>query len=135
MRSRTRVAGAATLCLSLSLSAMALGAVAPAVAEPSSTATFASSAPGGVRTAASTESSAFARHLESTYVDPDRIYSSDVRWWLGEAAHTDETLLEEIQALYDAGFRGVELCMQTDNAPDADYAYGSEMWTHKWNLI
>lgn len=129
------MAGAATLCLSLSLSAMALGAVAPAGAEPSSTATFASSAPGGVRTAASTESSAFARHLESKYVDPDRIYSSDVRWWLGEAAHTDETLLEEIQALYDAGFRGVELCMQTDNAPDADYAYGSEMWTHKWNLI
>jgi hypothetical protein len=45
-------------------------------------------------------------------------------------------LLEEIQALYDGGYRGVELAMQTDNgAPDADYAYGSAMWTHKWNLM
>ena len=77
--------------------------------------------------------SAFAKKLESKYVDPSRVYSTDVRWWLGEAAHTDETLLEEIQALYDSGFRGVELCMQADNAaPDADYAFGSEMWTHKW---
>ncbi|MFR7900860.1 MAG: hypothetical protein ACLU6Y_14320 [Ruminococcus sp.] len=38
-----------------------------------------------------------------------------------------ETLLEEIQTLYDSGFRGVELCMQSDGvAPDEDYAYGSE---------
>ena len=50
--------------------------------------------------------------------------------------HTDESLLEEIQALYDGGFRGVELCMQADNAaPDATYAYGSAMWAHKWNLM
>lgn len=85
---------------------------------------------------AATTSSAFAQYLESKYIDPDRIYSTDVRWWLGEAAHTDETLLEQIQTLYDAGFRGVELCMQSDNgAPDADYAYGSPMWTHKWNLM
>lgn len=78
----------------------------------------------------------FAAGLEGRYIDPDRVFSSDVRWWLGEAAHTDETLLEEIQALYDAGFRGVELCMQTDaKADDTDYAYGSAMWEHKWNLM
>ncbi|MCF6378276.1 hypothetical protein L2K70_11740 [Nocardioides KLBMP 9356] len=82
------------------------------------------------------KSSAFARELEAKYVDPDRVYSTDVRWWLGEAAHTDEVLLEQVQSLYDAGFRGVELCMQSDSgAPDASYAYGSEMWTHKWNLL
>ncbi|MFA4929722.1 MAG: hypothetical protein WC558_14485 [Patulibacter sp.] len=80
--------------------------------------------------------SPFAQQLAGTYVDPDRIYSTDVRWWLGEASATDESLLEEVQALYDGGFRGVELCMQSDpGAPDADYAYGSEMWTHKWNLV
>ncbi|SDE07821.1 Ig-like domain-containing protein [Nocardioides lianchengensis] len=136
MRSRTRATGAAALTLSLGLSALTLGSPGGATAAPPAPATaFASSAASGIRTAASTESSAFAQHLESQYVDPDRVYSSDVRWWLGEAAHTDETLLEEIQALYDAGFRGVELCMQTDNAPDADYAYGSAMWTHKWNLV
>ncbi|NMO56831.1 hypothetical protein HH310_37375 [Actinoplanes sp. TBRC 11911] len=78
----------------------------------------------------------FARHLESKYIDPDRVYSGDVRWWLGDAAHTDETLLEQLQALYDGGFRGVELCMQDDaGAPNNLYAYGSAMWSHKWNLI
>ncbi len=80
--------------------------------------------------------SAFAAYLESRYIDSARIFGTDVRWWLGEASHTDETLLEEIQALYDAGFRGVELAMQGDSvAPDATYAYGTEMWTHKWNLM
>lgn len=89
-----------------------------------------------VRTAATPVGSRFCQHLKSTYVDPDRVYGTDVRWWLGDASHTDETLLEEIQALYDGGFRGVELCMQNDSeAPDEDYAYGTEMWAHKWNLM
>lgn len=80
--------------------------------------------------------SGFAQALEKQYRDPDRIFSTDTRWWLGEAAHTDETLLEEVQALYDMGFRGVELAMQADNvAPDATYAYGSAMWSHKWKLM
>lgn len=78
----------------------------------------------------------FKERLESSYTDPDRVYSADVRWWLGEASNTDEVLLDEIQALYDGGFRGVELCMQSDEAADdATYAYGSEMWAHKWNLV
>ena len=78
----------------------------------------------------------FADKLESEYVDPDREYQSDVRWWLGEASNTDEALLEEIQALYDGGFHGVELCMQGNNlSPDETYAYGSPMWSHKWKLM
>ena len=53
-----------------------------------------------------------------------------------EASNTDETLLEEIQTLYDSGFRGVELAMQSDGgAPDVTYAYGSAMWAHKWSLM
>ncbi|GAA1869594.1 glycosyl hydrolase [Asanoa iriomotensis] len=89
-----------------------------------------------VGTASSTKHPAFARFLEGKYVDPDRVFSGEVRWWLGDAAHTDETLLEQIQAMYDGGFRGVELCMQNDTgAPDAVYAYGSAMWAHKWNLM
>ncbi|WP_211220916.1 glycosyl hydrolase [Nocardioides insulae] len=81
-------------------------------------------------------SSPFGEQLENKYVDPDRVFSTDVRWWIGDASHTDETLLQQIQQLYDAGFRGVELCMQDDSAaPDETYAYGSAMWTHKWNLM
>ncbi|MBE2320729.1 hypothetical protein DVA67_032520 [Solirubrobacter sp. CPCC 204708] len=80
--------------------------------------------------------SAFAERLNRKFIDPDRVYSSDIRWWLGEASNTDESLLEEVQALYDGGFRGVELAMMNDaGAPDATYAYGSAMWTHKWNLL
>src|SRR3954453_7392194 len=80
--------------------------------------------------------SPFAQQLDSRFVDPNRVYSTDVRWWLGKASNTDETLLEEIQRLYDGGFRGVELAMQNDSAaPDATYAYGSAMWSHKWNLL
>ncbi|MCL2165594.1 MAG: hypothetical protein FWH55_14675, partial [Oscillospiraceae bacterium] len=71
------------------------------------------------------------------YIDPDRVYSTDVRWWLGTAAYTTDTLREEIQALYDGGFRGVELCMQSasNNAPNATYAYGSPHWSYMWRLM
>ncbi|MCL2164909.1 MAG: hypothetical protein FWH55_11085 [Oscillospiraceae bacterium] len=102
---------ALTIALSLILS-MGAGLSFGAPAAPSGSNTF----------------SPFGQYLESKYIDPDRVYSTDARWWLGSASHTDETLLEEIQALYDGGFRGVELCMQQDNAaPNETYAYGSEM--------
>jgi len=110
--------------------ALAVVTTAPAEGHPRPAGQIQVSAP------ASDEGSTFAKRLESEYVDPDRVYSTDVRWWLGSASHTDETLLEEIQALYDAGYRGVELAMQRDSqAPDDVYAYGSDMWSHKWNLM
>lgn len=78
----------------------------------------------------------FKESLEAKYVDPDRSYNSYVRWWLGDASNTDEVILNEIQAMYDGGFHGAELCMQDDSeADDATYAYGSEMWAHKWKLM
>lgn len=129
------------LAISLGAGALAVGGVGTpgASAAPKIVQSHADEPQPGLTAVQPTEvakSSAFEEHLESKYIDPDRIFSTDVRWWLGEAAHTDETLLEEIQSLYDAGFRGVELCMQNDNAAsNTDYAYGSEMWTHKWNLI
>jgi len=120
--------------------ALALGLASPATVLATSVGSYAnSSATAAAPVLASPavkKSSAFAKELEAKYIDPDRVYSTDVRWWLGEAANTDESLLEEIQALYDAGYRGVELCMQSDGAaPDAQYAYGSAMWEHKWNLM
>lgn len=77
----------------------------------------------------------FKTELEASFKDPDRIYNSDVRWWLADAGYTDEVLLQEIQAMYDGGYHGVELCMQNGSAPDELYAYGSEMWSHKWKLM
>lgn len=144
MRSRSMVTGAATLCLALGLAATTGGVAGSARAETPVGATSGAGAPAetapavppGLAAAAVPKSSAFAQQLESKYVDPDRVFSSDVRWWLGSASNTDESLLEEIQGLYDAGFRGVELCMQADPAAaNADYGYGSAMWSHKWNLM
>jgi hypothetical protein len=96
----------------------------------------------GASGAAGAAHAAFAQELEAKYTDPDRVYSTEVRWWLNRAALTDETLLDEIQAIYDAGFRGIELCMQsgstgTMSANDMNeiYAYGSAEWSHKWKLM
>ncbi|MEI5676084.1 MULTISPECIES: glycosyl hydrolase [unclassified Nocardioides] len=107
-----------------------------AAAEPIAAPVVQSAVTSSTPAAAGAPTSPFGKQLEDKYVDPDRVFSTDVRWWLGDASHTDETLLEEIQALYDAGFRGVELCMQNDTtAADTDYGYGTEQWTHKWNLM
>ncbi|MCL2164546.1 MAG: hypothetical protein FWH55_09185 [Oscillospiraceae bacterium] len=66
-----------------------------------------------------------------------RLYSTDCRGWLGTAAYTTDTLREEIQALYEGGFRGVELCMQnaSNGAPNTTYAYGSPHWAYMWRLM
>ncbi|CAM3838121.1 glycosyl hydrolase [Nocardioides zeicaulis] len=129
-----RSALAAVLTVALGISTAVLGSIAgPSAAEPTGGSVTAAPV---LRSPAVKKTSAFAEQLEKKYVDPDRIYSTDVRWWLGEASHTDETLLEEIQNLYDGGYRGVELAMQGDNvAPDAIYGYGSPMWAHKWDLM
>src|SRR4051812_45947567 len=120
--------------LSMSGTAVAATAVGGVLTAPAAEASTA--ATGLLAGQAAADSSGFAQLLASKYVDPDRIFSTDVRWWLGDASNTDESLLEEVQALYDGGFRGVELAMQNDaGAPDAVYAYGSEMWVHKWNLL
>ncbi|MCL2146170.1 MAG: hypothetical protein FWH52_00060 [Synergistaceae bacterium] len=84
--------------------------------------------------------SPFQQSLDDKYIDPDRVYSTDCRWWLGTASHTTDTLREEIQALYDGGYRGVELCMQNANgsgtaAPNNIYAYGSDQWAYKWKFM
>src|SRR3954453_21445097 len=86
-----------------------------AVAAPSASAATLPPAAPSAAPASTVASSPFAQMLDSKFVDPDRVYSTDVRWWLGQAANTDESLLEQVQELYDAGFRGVELCMQNDS--------------------
>ena len=54
---------------------------------------------------------------------------------MAEAGHTDETIRAEIQAMYDGGFRGVELCAQgEDEISETDYGYGSAQWDHDLKL-
>ena len=53
------------------------------------------------------EDDAFAAEIERRYTAPSIDNRSEVRWWMAEAGHTDETIRAEIQAMYDGGFRGV----------------------------
>ena len=86
--------------------------------------------------AAYSEADAFAAALEARFTQPGIEKRTEVRWWMAEGAHTDETLLEEVQAMYDAGFRGMELCEQVDTSvDDADYGYGSDQWDHDLKLV
>jgi hypothetical protein len=60
----------------------------------------------------------------------------DVRWWLAEGFHTDETLKKDIQMLYDAGFGAAEfLAMDEHGVDHSKYGWGSEEWVHDTHTI
>ncbi len=81
-------------------------------------------------------SDSFAADLEARYVSPTIGERSEVRWWMAEGAHTDETLESEVQAMYDAGFRGLELAQLNETLIDASvYGYGSEQWNHDFHVV
>lgn len=61
---------------------------------------------------------------------------TDVRWWMAAGMHTDETISEELHAMHDAGFSGVELCQLADRTIDEHiYGYGGAQWEHDVKLI
>ncbi|MDR3145806.1 MAG: hypothetical protein LBU21_05980, partial [Treponema sp.] len=60
----------------------------------------------------------------------------DVRWWLAEGFHTDETLKNDIGMLHEAGFGAVEfLAMDEPGADHSRYGWGSEEWVHDSQTI
>ena len=64
-------------------------------------------------------------------------YRPYARWWLAEGSHTDETLIESIHELYDAGYGGVEFVTLDESRylNKADYAWGSPEWIHDTRVI
>ena len=50
----------------------------------------------------------FRAQTEAAFAEPEMKYRPYARWWLAEGSHTDETLIESIHELYDAGYGGVE---------------------------
>jgi hypothetical protein len=84
-----------------------------------------------------TDTDAFAEYIASVFEDPDIDYRPEIRWWLAEGSHTDETLLESIQTLYDAGFGAIEFVTldESEYLDDATYSWGSEEWIHDSHLI
>src|ERR1700712_4459326 len=58
-------------------------------------------------------------------------YRPELRWWLAEGLHTDETLRYEIDTAHRLGFGGMEfLAMDEGNIDHARYGWGSEEGVH-----
>jgi len=82
------------------------------------------------------KNNAFYDLLSERYKNVEIVNATEVRWWMAQGSHTDETIVSEIRAMHDAGFRGVELCQLADKDIDQSvYGYGSDQWTHDVKLI
>ena len=105
---------AGLLCLSMAAGTLATSVSAQDVSEPS-----------------------FAQKISDRFADPEMDYKVETRWWLAEGSHTDETLIESIHELYDAGIGAVEFVTLDESKylDDATYAWGSEEWIHDSHLI
>jgi len=78
---------------------------------------------------------AFIEYLHGEFDDPEIEYSPDVRWWMAEGSHTDETLKEEIGYIAESGFGAVEFLAMTSDAADKNYGWGSQEWIDDTKLI
>ncbi len=78
---------------------------------------------------------AFDDHLRNLK-DPPIEYRPELRWWLAEGLHTDETLRFEIDAAHRLGFGGMEFLAMDEGAIDhARYGWGSEEWVHDSAIV
>jgi hypothetical protein len=67
---------------------------------------------------------------------PDIKYWPEVRWFMAEGLHTDQTLKKSIRMLYDAGFGATEfLALPDEGANDERYGWGSEEFVHDSHVI
>lgn len=68
--------------------------------------------------------------------DPPIEYRPELRWWLAEGLHTDQTLRAEIEAAHRLGFGGMEfLAMDEAGIDHSRYGWGSEEWVHDSNIV
>jgi hypothetical protein len=74
--------------------------------------------------------------FKAAWTNPAMEYKPDVRWWLAEGFHTDETLKNDIRMIHDAGFGAVEfLAMDEHGVDHAKYGWGSEEWVHDTHTV
>lgn len=78
----------------------------------------------------------FAKTLRDAVASPEPIYRPEVRWWLAEGLHTDETLRKNVEEIANSGFGAFEfLAMPERSAPDNIYGWGSDEWTADTRLL
>lgn len=75
--------------------------------------------------------------INKTYFqNPGKEHRIDVRWWLAEGFHTDQTLLNDVRMLDESGFGAIEfLAMEEPGADSKLYGWGSEEWIHDSKLL
>ena len=74
--------------------------------------------------------------LKKRIANPAKEYRNDVRWWLVEGMHTDETLKREVKMLDEKGFGAAEFLAMGDYGVDVKrYGWGSEEFVHDSELI
>ena len=68
--------------------------------------------------------------------DPAIEFRPELRWWLAEGLHTDQTLRYEIDTAHRLGFGGMEfLAMDEANIDHSRYGWGAEEWVHDSQLV
>lgn len=74
--------------------------------------------------------------LAGGFAAPSMEYRPEVRWWLAEGLHTDETLKAEVEAAHRLGFGGMEfLAMDEQGVDHARYGWGAEEWVHDSQVV
>lgn len=67
---------------------------------------------------------------------PEKQYRPDVRWWLAEGMHTDQTLRHEMEMLDEMGMGAIEfLAMEEPGADSKLYGWGAEEWVHDTHTL
>ena len=68
--------------------------------------------------------------------NPSIEFRPELRWWLAEGLHTDETLRHEIDTAHRLGFGGMEfLAMDEGNIDHSRYGWGAEEWVHDSQIV
>ncbi|MDO4276872.1 MAG: hypothetical protein Q4D16_24700 [Eubacteriales bacterium] len=74
--------------------------------------------------------------LENRFMSVKMEDRPQVRWWLDQAYHTDETLIQSVNELYEQGYGGIELlCLNDSSIDNSLYGWGSEEWKHDLLVI
>lgn len=68
--------------------------------------------------------------IKMSFQSPEMKYRPYIRWWLAEGSHSDKTLSESVEEIYNAGIGGIEFVTldESDYLSDHDFAWGSKMW-------
>lgn len=68
--------------------------------------------------------------------EPAIEYRPELRWWLAEGLHTDETLRREVADAHRLGFGGMEfLAMDEGDIDHSRYGWGAEEWVHDSQVV